>query len=163
MDTVKIRITKELWGKLYSELRDRGNGETESGAFLLGNESSNEIIDVLYYDDLEPGCLDSGAIHLTNRTFIRLTNYCHENSLSVKADIHTHPGRFTSQSFIDEENPMIKVKGHIGIIVPFFALPSNCDFKKLGIHEFLGNGFRWKSYKYSDRVFVVEEDYEYAR
>jgi hypothetical protein len=163
MDTTKLRISRKLWEKLYSELGSRGKGETESGAFLLGSERSNEITDVLYYDDLEPGCLDTGGIHLTNRAFIRLSDYCYEKALSVKADIHTHPGRITSQSFIDEENPMIKVKGHIGIIVPFFALPPKCDFKKLGIHEYLGNGFQWRSFKYRDDVFLITENHDYAR
>jgi hypothetical protein len=42
---------------MYKELGRRGNGETESGAFLLGKAVHPAVETVLYYDDLEPGCL----------------------------------------------------------------------------------------------------------
>lgn len=157
MDMPKLIIEMSFWDELYEQLGRRGNDETESGAFLLGKEGTPDITDVLYYDDLEPGCLDSGGVHITNRAFIRLSDYCLDKALVVKADIHTHPGRLTGQSFIDRENPMIKVKGHIGLIVPFFAWPRKCDMNLLGIHEFLGQGFKWKSYKYSDGLLVIKQ------
>ncbi|MBS1682166.1 MAG: hypothetical protein JST48_10665 [Bacteroidetes bacterium] len=151
----KIILKKSLWEALYAELGKRGKGETESGAFLLSAENSMEIVEFVCYDDLEPGCLDSGGIHLTAKGFIKLWDYCFENKLEVRADIHTHPGRSTRQSYIDKDNPMIKIKGHIGIIVPHLALPPQCEMNALGIHEFMGNGFVWKEWKFGDGIIKV--------
>ena len=155
---VSLIIKESFWNQVYIELGKRGQGETESGAFLLAKEDSNEIVDVLYYDDLEPGCLDSGAIHLTNKAFIRLADYCVEKRLTVVADIHTHPGGITMQSRIDKENPMIKIRGHIGIILPYFARKPECGLERIGLHEFLGNGFRWRSYKYSEGILTISDN-----
>lgn len=151
----KIFCKRPFWDTLYSELGRRGNNKTESGAFLLGSENSAEITACLYYDDLEPGCLDAGYVHITSKAFIQLWDYCHEHQLHVKADIHTHPGFSTAQSSIDLENPMIKVPGHFGLIVPHFAIPPVCDLDNLGVHEFLGKGFKWKRWKYADNIFQI--------
>lgn len=155
VQTVKLKIPQHIWDELYRQLGERGKGQTESGAFLLGKSGELVVEDILYYDDLEPGCLDSGAIHLTFKAFIRLSNYCQLKGYEVKADVHTHPGEYTQQSWIDEENPMIKIKGHMALIVPNFALPKQCDMDNLGIHEFMGDGFNWKSYHYKDRIIEV--------
>lgn len=152
---VKLIWKKDFWGQLYRQLRVRGKGETESGAFLLGQNGSKQVTDILYYDDLEDGCLDSGAIHLTYRAFMRLTDYCQKKQLTVKADIHTHPAGITSQSKIDRENPLIKIKGHMALIVPHYAIPAKCDMNNLGIYEFLGNGYHWKTYHFREGVIKV--------
>jgi hypothetical protein len=151
----KLQITQSLWNELYCQLEIRGKGQTESGAFLLGKQGQPLVEEVLYYDDLEPGCLDSGAIHITFKAFIALSDYCILKAYEVKADIHTHPWNITRQSDIDEENPMIKIKGHLALIVPYLALPERCDMNNLGIHEFQGNGFNWKSYQFKDRVVEI--------
>jgi hypothetical protein len=152
---IKLILERDLWNSLYQELCRRGHGKTESGAFLLSRQESCEIIDILYYDDLEPGCLDKGYVHLTSKAFKKVWDYCSEKNLKVRADIHTHPGSVTSQSTIDKENPMIKIKGHIGLIVPDYAQRPKMDFGDLGIHEFLGNGFNWKRWGFSSGVLSI--------
>lgn len=152
---IKLTIKKDFWDNLYKELGKRGNGETESGAFLLSRIGSCEIINCLYYDDIEPGCLDKGYVHLTSRGFKKVWDFCREKELTVTADIHTHPGSITRQSNIDKENPMIKIKGHMALIVPNFAQRSDMDFTELGIHEFLGNGFNWKQWGFSSGVLSI--------
>src|SRR6266404_8581 len=52
-----------LWMRLLRNLRSRGNGTRESGAFLLGHrEDANRcrVVDYLLYDDIDPHALDSG-------------------------------------------------------------------------------------------------------
>lgn len=151
----KITLSKKVWNELYVQLRNRGMKVRESGAFLLGREDCEAVTDLLYYDDLEPHALDSGAIHITAKAFIALADYCLANQLTVKADIHTHPGRITRQSSIDEANPMIKIKGHLALIVPLYAMPRRCNLKLLGIFEFLGNGYNWRSYQYKDGIVKI--------
>lgn len=153
--SARISMSKKVWGELYTQLRNRGMGIRESGAFLLGQDDSTEITDVLYYDSLEPNALNSGAIHITAKAFIALADYCLTHHLTVKADIHTHPGKITRQSGIDETNPMIKIKGHIALIVPSYAMPKKCNLKLLGIHEFLGDGYNWRSYQYKDGIVKI--------
>lgn len=151
----KLIFTKQFWDELYIQLRTRGMGIRESGAFLLGPENDTAITDVLYYDDLEPNALDSGAIHLTAKAFITLADYCLAHKLTVKADIHTHPRKWTQQSNIDIENPMIKIKGHLALIVPSYAMPRKCNMNLLGIHQFLGGGYNWKSYHYKEGIIKI--------
>jgi hypothetical protein len=150
----KLVMTEAFWDELYIQLRLRGNGETESGAFLLSKEGSNEIVAALYYDELEPGSLDTGGVHLTQRAFIRLSDYCVDNGLVVRADVHTHPYGSVRQSGIDEENPMVKIKGHVALIVPHFAQPTVCDFNSLGTYEYQGNRFRWTSHHFTEKFHV---------
>jgi proteasome lid subunit RPN8/RPN11 len=154
-EKIKLTIKKDFWDNLYNELGRRGNGETESGAFLLSRKGACEIIDCLYYDDIEPGSLDKGYVHLTSLGFRKVWDYCREKDLMVNADIHTHPGSITNQSTIDKENPMIKIAGHIALILPNFAQRPDIDFKEIGIHEFLGNGFNWKRWDFSSGVFSI--------
>ena len=90
-EKIKLILQLRLWNNLYKELGRRGNGKTESGAFLLSNKESCEISDCLYYDDIEPGCLDKGYVHLTSFGFKKVWEYCIENDLTVRADVHTHP------------------------------------------------------------------------
>ena len=153
--TAKISFDKKFWDEMYKQLRLRGQGVRESGAFLLGPEENNSITQALYYDDLEPESLDTGAIHITYKSFIALADYCLLNKLTVKADTHTHPGIVTQQSDIDMENPMIKIAGHMALIIPSFALPKKCNLNMLGIHEFIGGGYNWRSYHFKQGIIKI--------
>jgi proteasome lid subunit RPN8/RPN11 len=154
---VKLIMKQCLWDEVYNQLKARGKGETESGAFLLGPTGDAHITAVAYYDDLEAGCLDSGSVHLTFLAFMGLTDICRVKQLTVKADVHTHPSSIIRLSGVDRKNPLIKIKGHIALIVPYYALPPVCDLDMLGIHEFLGGGFNWKTHEYNDGILKIVE------
>ena len=134
-----------LWQKGLAELKWRGMGRRESGAFLLGRQEGEKrrITKIVYYDDLDPHCLDSGIIVFDGSYFRDLWRICRNADLDVLADIHTHPGR-PIQSDTDEQNPMIGTAGHIAIIVPNMAIRS-VKPHQLGVYEYQGN-HTWQSY-----------------
>lgn len=135
MTSLPWTCPKVLWAALLAELARRGNGEHESGAFLLGVERN--ISQVVYYDDLAPGCLDAGVVVFPGAGYTPLWDHCSASGQRVVADIHTHP-RGPQQSSLDRRNPMIAKRGHLALIVPDFALRP-VPISGLGIYEYLGN------------------------
>ena len=82
-----------LWARLIARLRDRGRNETrESGAFLLGFQKFRQPAHIVYYDDLDPHCLDTGIIRFDGKHFGKLWAICRARDLTIVADIHVHPG-----------------------------------------------------------------------
>jgi proteasome lid subunit RPN8/RPN11 len=126
---------KKLWEALLAELARRGNGEHECGAFLLGIDRN--ISQIVYYDNLAPGCLDSGVVVFPGSGYTPLWDYCAANGLRVIADIHTHPWG-PHQSLLDRQNPMIAQHGHLALIVPDFALRP-VPISEVGIYAYIGN------------------------
>jgi hypothetical protein len=121
-DEYGVRISRRRWRALVSELARRGRGDRESGAFLLArkDKTQRKVVAVAYFDDLDPDSLN-GAISIRGEAFAKLWDICGERGMRVIADVHTHPGAGVGQSHIDEANPMIARRGHVGIIVPHFA------------------------------------------
>lgn len=138
----ELAIGRLVWRDLIRDLAARGDGERESGAFLLGHKDGQrrEAFDYLLYDDLEPGCLDGGFVQMSSIGFRRLGAEARARGLEVVADIHTHPGRaFFSDT--DRENPMVPNVGHLAIVVPNFAR-GNPDPLKCAFFRFAG-GYNW--------------------
>ena len=133
----RLNIEKNLWHNLLVELGVRGNGERESGAFLLTGDEVN-ITHFIPFDDLDPNCLDTSIIRFSSNGFVRLWNVCAEKSLKVIADIHTHPTAWVGMSELDKEHPMIHIKGHIAMIVPYYATRNYATLKKIGVYRYLG-------------------------
>lgn len=151
MQDHKLFFTKANWKKLVRELKKRGHGERESGAFLLGNPSDRTITDFICYNDLDPHCLDSGIIVFNGNGYIPLWNHCLEQGLKVLADVHTHPGGWTGQSAVDQQHPMIAQAGHLALIIPNFACNKNQLLQGVGVHEFLGSR-TWKACTEQDAI-----------
>lgn len=57
----RLKISKDQWRALITSLAARGEGVRESGAFLLSD--TIQLEEFMFYDDLDPNCLDSGYIH----------------------------------------------------------------------------------------------------
>jgi proteasome lid subunit RPN8/RPN11 len=133
------------------ELRDRGRGTREAGAFLLGrHEGEHRIVeDFITYDEIDPNCLQGGIMFDGSR-MDRVWELCRAKKLQVVADVHTHPGGY-GQSGTDRANPMMPERGHIALIIPNFAdriyVPG-----EIGIYEFLG-GERWKNHSAQGPAF----------
>ena len=134
----QISCSSCLWQQGMAELKRRGKGHRESGAFILGWREGNKrrIAKYIYYDDLDPHCLDSGIIVLDGSVVGRLWKICRKTGFVVVADVHTHAGR-PYQSKIDQVNPMIGVAGHIAIIVPGLAM-QKVKASELGVYEYRG-------------------------
>lgn len=141
----KISMPSAIWIDLVVELERRGNGVRESGAFLLGNIASGrrEVVAFIPYDDLEPGCLDTGYINFTSAGYRKLWRRLKECGLQVVGDIHTHPGR-PIQSGIDRNNPMMPNAGHIALILANYAEDSPTP-ANAALYIFKGNR-QWESY-----------------
>lgn len=140
----EVTCATRTWRRLLRELRARGQGLRESGAFLLGTRVNRvvHIADFVLYDDLDPHVLDSGIIRFDGRYFGMLWEQCRERELEVVADVHTHPlGAYQSPS--DQANPMIATAGHVALIVPNFARPP-VPVREMGIYRYLG-GKRWET------------------
>jgi proteasome lid subunit RPN8/RPN11 len=141
----ELSCSRLTWRRLLRDLRDRGNGVRESGAFLLGHEDKRgrrRITDYLLYDDLDPHALDTGIIHLDGSHFGKLWDLCAERKVIVVADVHTHPGG-SGQSSSDRAHPIIARAGHIALIVPNFAA-APVDLTAIGIYRY-GGGGRWNT------------------
>lgn len=108
----------------------------------------------VFYDDIDPECLDTGVVVFHGAAYGRLWELCRITGLKVIADVHTHPGP-GRQSSIDQRNPMIAQKGHVAIVVPDFARRAFL-VSELGVYEYLGN-HRWREFtgKSATRYFYV--------
>lgn len=139
-----IRLPLLLWRQTLGQLRRRGAGERESGAFLLGRQQgAPKITKFLCYDELDPDAYQHGAIAFHAAGYAALWAYCKAKKLQVLADVHTHPSGNVLQSFIDQKNPMIPVTGHTAMIVPNYGRASSWSLMGVGVYEYRGD-FKWR-------------------
>lgn len=143
-----LNIPVALWAQALSQMRKRGAGWRESGAFLLGLENSKQVSDFICYDDLDANAYQGGGIAFHDAGYAALWRLCRERKLQVLADVHTHPGAIVLQSGIDQRNPMIPVVGHTALIVPHFGKTPWWTLKNTGVYEYLGN-FQWRAHPVS--------------
>ena len=145
-----------LWRELLVELCRRGEERRESGAFLLGKEHGGRqsVERVMYYDDLDPRCLDHGIIEFDGAGYDPLWRLCGDAGLRVVADVHTHPGK-PFQSEADRTSPMVAQAGHVALIVPDFA-KNMAHPSQLGIYQYCGQ-HRWhdRSGPRADRFLYI--------
>lgn len=143
----QIFIPIWTWRGISKELKRRGAGRRESGAFLLGRSDRGQrrVTDVQYYDDLDPNALDTGIVTLHGSGLARLFAYCRERNLKIHADIHTHPGPDVRQSDIDMKHPMVAMKGHTAMIAPHLGDTSPWSLKRVGVYEYLGD-YAWHAH-----------------
>ncbi len=159
-DGKRLRISWLSWWRLVRQLRRRGGGRRESGAFLLGrrDEQGGAISDFVFYDDTDPGALLRGYVHLAGTALNKVWERCAETGLEVLADVHTHPGR-ADQSPSDQEHPMVAIRGHIAVIIPNFAR-STLNLRGVGVYRHLGarNWIVLPAPKPGWRGLTLEED-----
>lgn len=110
---------------------------------LAPHTDSRRVVDVEYFDDLDPDSL-RGHIEIEGYAFSRLWEICEAKNLTVIADVHTHPGASVRQSPIDKANPMIARVGHVALIVPHLAT-RRVRTRQVGVHQYSGNG-EWDSW-----------------
>jgi proteasome lid subunit RPN8/RPN11 len=133
-----VRCSGLRWIALIGELRRRGGAVRESGAFLLGRRkhAGARILDVCFYDDIDPGALAHGYVRLSGPAMNEVWRRCEQNGLEVVADVHTHPG-CALQSESDQAHPMISLRGHVALIVPNLAR-SVADYRNVGVYRYVG-------------------------
>jgi hypothetical protein len=134
-----IRCSLWRWWRLISELRRRGGGVRESGAFLLGREGqrSRWVTSVCFYDDIDAHALTAGYVRLSGAAVNQVWDACARSGLQVLADMHTHPTA-SGQSQSDQEYPMVAMRGHTALIVPNLAR-SAADLSGVGVYRYLGS------------------------
>jgi len=140
---------------MIAELGRRGGGGRESGAFLLADSSGDRrtITQVVYLDDLDPGCL-TGGISFNGLAYSKLWDICDAGQRAVVGDAHTHPGPGVSQSSIDADNPMIAHDGHVALIIPYLATRP-VRAREVGVHRYDGRGWQtWIGTAAAERLFV---------
>lgn len=145
MNSCRLEMLESLWVGLISDLRLRGGGVRESGAFLLGDIKSNARVARAWvpYDVLDPNALTEGYVCLSTAAFTRLWKVCFECGMTVVADIHTHP-KGARQSCSDRLNPMISQAGHIALIAPRYAQGKVMPID-LSVNVYLGDK-KWSSF-----------------
>lgn len=133
-----LQLTWLRWWQLVRELRRRGDGVRESGAFLLGRRSSGRsaVLDFVFYDEIDPGALSRGHVHLSGEALNKVWDRCAVTGLEVLADVHTHPGG-AGQSDSDQAYPMIALRDHTALIIPNFAR-SALNLRGVGVYRHLG-------------------------
>jgi hypothetical protein len=135
----RLTCASSAWRQIVAELERRGQGQHESGVFLLGvhHGERREVQAAVYYDELDPNAYASGVCILHGDAFAKLWSICRARNLTVVADAHTHPDE-AFQSFSDRTNPMVARLGHIAIVIPNFARwPIQAD--QLGVYEYRGD------------------------
>jgi len=158
ISNVKLEIPRSLWQELLGDLKKKGLGRRESGAFLLGKMDTVKATKFIPYDELDPKVYDTGIIEFESCGFTPLWNYCREKKMRVLADIHTHPKSWTGQSHLDKTNPMIVEKGHIALIAPNYAQRLRKTLKGVGIYEYLGD-FKWNTIKlFSNEIKILRNE-----
>lgn len=136
-----MKIGLALWLKLLLGLRFRGKGVRESGAFLIG--VNKQVKDVIFYDDLDSHALDSGIIEFRGSGHLKLWDILRERKMEILADIHTHPGFNTQQSYSDQTHPMVRIKGHIAFIAPNYGRFPFYKMRLCSAYLYLGD-FQWQ-------------------
>jgi proteasome lid subunit RPN8/RPN11 len=133
----EILCDEALWRAGVAELRRRGGGQRESGAFLLGRKgSTRRIEEFVFYDDIDPDALRTGIVEIDGRRLGELWSHCRATGRTVVADVHVHPGGF-EQSDSDRANPIIAEIGHIAMILPDFAEKATSP-GAIGVFEYRG-------------------------
>lgn len=152
----RITCPAHLWESVIHELDRRGERMHEAGVFLLGRNRGHrrEVTDVVFYDDLDPDAYSTGVCVLYGQAFAKLWSLCRERNLTVVADVHTHGGR-AFQSEADRTNPMVARAGHIGIILPNFAV-TPIRWADVGVYEYCGE-HQWhdRSSRFSPGFFYA--------
>lgn len=140
-----LSIPLFMWVLLVRELRRRGGGIRESGAFLLGRRGERvaKVVRYACYDYLDPDALDSGAVTLHAIAYARLWQNCREYGLDVLGDLHTHPFDDVRQSGIDRANPTLPNPGHIAMILPRFGYARAWSLRGIGMYEYCGD-YQWR-------------------
>ena len=110
---------------------------------MHGGTERRRVRQFVYYDDLDPRCLESGVVVFDGAGFGPLWRLCRETGLEVIADVHTHP-TVARQSDADRRHPMIATPGHFALIVPDFAtrIPASAE---LGLYEYAG-AHQWRDH-----------------
>lgn len=155
-----LRCSERIWSQGLAELRNRGEGRRESGAFMLGDlamiagRKRRNVRRFVFYDDLDPHCLETGIVVFDGSGFGPLWTLCRETGLIVVADVHTHPG-IARQSDADRRHPMIAKAGHVAVIVPDYA-NGQARGEQLGVYEYEGS-HRWHDHSgpTADKFFVL--------
>lgn len=144
-----LEVPGALWGALMAHLREQGGDVRESGAFLLGHktDAGRVVMRFLPYERLQSDALRGDYVALNAASFAKLWEVCRAESMTVVADVHTHPFG-PGQSRSDRTNPMVALKGHIALIVPRFA-KGNPRPQDVGLYVYEGN-HQWASYLGSD-------------
>jgi hypothetical protein len=141
-----IVIPVWLWRRVILRLRRRGGGHSETGAFLLADDTatSDRVRSFVCYDELDPNVYEGGAIAFHAAGYSALWERCRNAKRRVVADVHTHPGQNVRQSPIDQRNPMLPLRGHTALIIPNFGDTAWWTLDGIGVYEHLG-GYRWRS------------------
>jgi hypothetical protein len=150
----RIFCRRRVWESGVRELARRTLGENrESGAYLLGktlNNGTHEILDFVFYDDLDPEALATGIVTIRQTALPRLWEICRARGYGIVADVHVHSFGY-GQSASDRANPVMPRAGHIAFILPNFAR-HRPRAGTIGIYEFLG-GSRWADHSKSGTKF----------
>jgi proteasome lid subunit RPN8/RPN11 len=146
----RLSCSSRLWKQLLRDLRARGGGRRESGAFLLGLKAGERryITHYVLYDDLDPHSLDTGIVTFNGQHYGKLWAICRERQESVVGDVHVHPG-LSHQSQSDRDHPMLSVAGHLSLIIPHFAR-TPVQRREIGIYRYRHDG-GWDTINDRDR------------
>lgn len=151
-----LKVSVLLWRRTVLDLRARGQGRRESGAFILGDRIGriDRARAFVPYDALDPAAFESGIIRFSSNGYSKLWKICRESKLRVVADVHTHPTDWVDQSDSDQAHPMIPEAGHLAIILPRYGHTRWWTLDGLGLHEYHGSR-RWSRRAAPSRARLV--------
>lgn len=143
----RLMVPALLWLRMVRDIRARGMGVRESGAFLLGHRDGGiaTVRKYIPYDVLDPHALDTGIVHIRSVGFKALWKRCRELGMEVLADVHTHGNAHPRQSDVDRDNPLITEAGHMALILPLFAGTLGWRFRNVAIYEYVGD-YKWRDW-----------------
>ncbi len=79
-----LRCNAATWKAHTTELHQRTESEHESGAFLLGKKigSTRQILEFVYYDDIDPSCFSDGIVEFDGAKLGVLWSKCRDLQLT---------------------------------------------------------------------------------
>ncbi len=112
-----ISARPELVERSVDQLRACGHGRRECVVYWIARTGDIEVIDVVHPDHSASmgGYTVEGA--WLARFFLELADQDHR----AVARLHSHPGRWVEQSWIDDEFVLVPSPGFVSIVIPSFA------------------------------------------
>jgi hypothetical protein len=96
----------------------------------------------------------SGSVDVESVTNAHVIDFIYEHSLTIIAQVHSHPGRSVGHSLGDDLGAITPFPGLLSIIVPNYAR-DNFNFENSGVHRFDGRSFSLLNVEDAKRTLII--------
>lgn len=118
----EIRVPRDVIEAVQQHLREAGVAQCEGVAFWAGQLAADvfEVQAALVPAQIQTRSEDGVAVTITGDELFRMNVWLHKNSMTVVAQVHSHPGE-AYHSETDDDFSIMTQGGGLSIVVPDFA------------------------------------------